>query len=65
VRSRKFAQVDKLRNSIPALKDQLEIVRRSSTWPWQPETLRNLLTPMLIPVVVYILQRYLGALLGF
>ena len=65
VRSRKFAQVDKLRNSIPALKDQLEIVRRSSTWPWQPETLRNLLAPMLIPVVVYILQRYLGALLGF
>ena len=65
VRTGKFRHVDEIRNSIPALKDQLEIVRRSPTWPWQPETLRNLITPMLIPVIVYLVQRYLGSVLGF
>lgn len=65
VKTAKFRHVDEIRNSIPALKDQLEIVRKSSTWPWQPETLRNLITPMLIPVVVYLVQRYLGSIFGF
>ena len=64
VRSKKFARVGEMRNSIGALKDELEIIQRRPTWPWQPDTLRNLLTPLLIPVVVYLIQRFFGAMFG-
>jgi len=56
--------VGEMRNSIGALKDELEIIQRRPTWPWQPDTLRNLLTPLLIPVVVYLIQRFFGAMFG-
>lgn len=65
VQSKKFARVGEMHASIGALKDELEIIRRIPTWPWQPETLRNLVTPMLLPVIVYLMQRYVGSALGF
>ncbi len=65
VQSKKFAHLGELRNSIAALKDELEIIRRIPTWPWQPDTLRNLFTPMLLPVIVYLAQRFFGSALGF
>jgi len=42
----------------------MEIVQKIRTWPWQTETLRNLLTPLLIPIFVYLVQRVLGGVLG-
>ena len=65
VRSKKFARVGEMRNSIAALKDELEIIQRRPTWPWQPDTLRNLLAPLLVPVIVYLMQRFAGGLLGY
>jgi len=64
VRNKKFARVAEMRNSIAALKDELEIIQRKPTWPWQPGTLLNLFTPMLIPVIVYLMQRFFGAIFG-
>lgn len=55
----KFAEVDKMRGSLSTLREQRELVQKISTWPWQPDTLRNLLTPLLIPLVVFIMQRLL------
>jgi hypothetical protein len=39
-------------------------VQKTSTWPWQPETIRNLLTPLLIPLVVFLMQRFLSSWFG-
>jgi hypothetical protein len=65
VRKGNLASVERLRDALGALKDELEMVQKISAWPWQPETLRNLLAPLLIPVVVYLIQRFFGAMFGF
>lgn len=62
---KKVVGMSELRHAIEALKIQTELVQRISTWPWQPETLRNLVTPLFFPVVVYVFQRYVGVFLGF
>ena len=64
VRREKYAEINKLRSTISTLKEGWEIVRKISTWPWEPETLRNLLLPLLIPVIAFLVQRYLGSLFG-
>ncbi len=60
-----FGKVNEMRTTIGALKDELEIVQKIPTWPWQPETLRNVLTPLLLPILIYLVQRYLGSMFGF
>jgi hypothetical protein len=60
----KFGEVDKMRGTLSALREEREMIQKIPTWPWQPETLRNLLTPFLIPVIVFLVTRYLGTILG-
>ena len=64
VRRKDYARLDKMRNAASILKDGWEIVRKIPTWPWEPETVRNLLIPFLIPVIAFLVQRYLGSLFG-
>jgi len=64
VAGKNLANISDLRSAVSALKDETEIVQKIPTWPWQPETLRNLFTPLLIPVFVYLVQRFFGGLLG-
>jgi len=64
LQKKKYADVDKMRGSLSTLREQRELVQKTSTWPWQPDTLRNLLTPLLIPIIVFLVQRYLGSFLG-
>jgi len=64
VASKKLAKISDLRTAVSALKDEMEMVQKIRSSPWQTETLRNLLTPLLIPVVVYLVQRFLGGLFG-
>ncbi len=59
-----LAKISDLRTAVSALKEETEIVQKIRTWPWQTETLRNLLTPLLIPIFVYLVQRVLGGVLG-
>ena len=65
VKTEKFDRVGELRNAISALKDEIETIRKTPTWPWQPDALRNLLAPMLLPIIVYLVQRFFGSMLGF
>jgi len=64
VNSKKFTDLSDLHTAVSALKDQREVVQKLATWPWQTETLRNLFTPLLIPIVVYLVSRVLGVLFG-
>jgi len=64
VASKGLAKISDLRTAVSALKEEIEIVQKIRTWPWQTETLRNLLTPLLIPIFVYLMQRVLGGVLG-
>lgn len=64
VSRKQFPEVDKMRGTLSVLREERELIQKIPTWPWQPETLRNLLTPFLIPVVVFLVTRYLGNFLG-
>jgi hypothetical protein len=64
VQKREFAKLARIQTGVMSLKNEQEIIQRIPTWPWQPGTLLNLLTPMLIPVIVYLIQRFFGAMFG-
>jgi hypothetical protein len=64
VAKRKHAAVEKLHVSQTALREQRELVQKTPSWPWQTDTLRNVFSPLAIAVVAYLIQRYLGGLLG-
>jgi len=38
-------------------------IKRISTWPWQPETLRTLVTTILAPIGIWLLQYILSKLM--
>ncbi len=59
-----YANISDMRNAVSMLKEEMEIVQKIRTLPWQTETLRNLLTPLLIPIFVYLVQRFLGGAFG-
>jgi hypothetical protein len=63
-RSGSYAEMAEIGNTISAHKESLDLVRKVSTWPWEPETVRNLLLPLLFPVIVFLIQRYLGSFFG-
>jgi hypothetical protein len=65
VRRRKLAKVGDLRNASAALREQIDSVQKVATWPWNPGSLRNLLLPVLLPLFLAVLQRYLLNFLGF
>ena len=53
-----------LSEAIASLETEQNALKRIPTWPWQPETVRSLITALLLPLalwtVQYILQRLLG-----
>ncbi len=54
----------KLKDTLTGLEIERNLLQKIPTWPWQPETLRGLITALLLPVVAFliqfVLQRWLG-----
>lgn len=57
---RSFAEVEGVNKSIVALQNELNMLEKAPTWPWNPDTVRILLTAILLPILVWIAQRILG-----
>jgi hypothetical protein len=49
-----------LRNVLGTLEEEKKVVKSFSTWPWQPETLRWLFTAMVLPLLLWFAQYFLG-----
>ncbi len=60
-----LAKIPEYRWSADALQNELNVVKAIPTWPWNPGTLRNLLVPLLLPLIITVLQRYVLVWLGF
>lgn len=56
--------LDLPQKSLGFLTAERDLIARTSTWPWQPATLRGFLSALLLPVILKLLQGALGALLG-
>lgn len=54
--SQDYAGVDDLHGALSTLRDTQEMIKGIPTWPWQPDTLRNVLAPLIFPVIVFLIQ---------
>ena len=59
-----YDKVDGIQKSLEALKAEHDVVEKISTWPWKTETLRSFLSAMALPIILYLLSRFFGRLLG-
>ena len=46
------------------LEIEQKALRRISTWPWQPETVRWLVTALVLPLGLWLVQYFLQRVLG-
>ena len=53
-----------LYRAITSLEIERDVLAKIPTWPWQPGTLRVALSPLLLPVAVWLIQRLLERFAG-
>ena len=53
-------QVDALDRTISALRHQREIIGKLPTWPWSAGTIRGFGSALLLPMILFLIQRYSG-----
>jgi len=59
-----LAVADRLNGTLAALERGRTALERIPTWPWRPETLRGMVGALVLPIMIFIVQRVLGRLLG-
>jgi hypothetical protein len=59
-----LAAADRLNGPLAALERGRIAIERIPTWPWRPETLRGMVGALVLPVLIFLVQRLLGRLLG-
>jgi hypothetical protein len=54
-----LADADAVNKHISSLLAERDVVARSPTWPWGPETLRGFVTALVLPVALWLVYRFL------
>jgi hypothetical protein len=57
-----FGNMVGMKDATEALTGQATVLDKLPTWPWQPETIRTVLTAMLLPLFIWLIQRILERL---
>ncbi len=57
-------RVDALDRTIAALRREREVIARLPTWPWSTGTIRGFGSALLLPILLFLIQRYLGTIFG-
>lgn len=58
------AAIESLDRAVAALRREREILRALPTWPWSTTTLRGVASALALPIVLFLIQRMLGQVLG-
>jgi hypothetical protein len=53
------ADADKLAMQLAGVMTERDALERVSTWPWEPATVTAFITTMVLPAIVWVLQRVL------
>jgi hypothetical protein len=61
--ARDTAQVDALDKTITALRHEREILKTLPTWPWSTGTIRGFASALFLPIVLFLIQRFLSQFL--
>lgn len=59
-----LAQVENLENALSSLEMAENQIKRISTWPWQTDTLRQMIGALLLPITIWIIQYFLSEILS-
>jgi hypothetical protein len=59
-----FDAISKLSSSINLVEKEIGTLKSISTWPWQPETPRWLFTALILPLLMWLAQYFLGKYLS-
>lgn len=54
----------RLKDALTGLDIEHNFLQKIPTWPWQPETLRGLITALLLPIVAFLIQHFLQSALS-
>jgi len=60
VDSNSLDEADGLNKILASLFLEAEALRKASTWPWKPETLRGFVSAVTLPVLVWLIPTVLG-----
>ncbi len=60
----KLEKIGELSTTLSTLEKELSALSKIPTWPWQPETVRWLITALILPLGLWILQFILQRVLG-
>ena len=55
-----YDDVMNLSMAIGSLEQEIKRIEKMPTWPWEPETFRWLITAMVLPLLVWVAQYFLG-----
>lgn len=55
----KYSEVGDIKSTLDALLVERGVVAKASTWPWEPDALRGVLTAVLLPILIWIVTRIL------
>jgi hypothetical protein len=55
-----YKEMANLSIAFGSLEMEINTITKTKTWPWQPETLRWLLTALVLPLLMWIAQHFLG-----
>lgn len=64
VAARQVEGVDDWQKALAALDLERAQIEKLPTWPWRPEALRGLVAAILLPTVIWLIQRLLDRLMG-
>ena len=59
-----LAALEAHKGALGTLKDMRDFIQQLPTWPWQPGTLKNLVAPLLVPAIVFLIRQILSRLIG-
>ncbi len=57
-----LAQADALNKTLASLVSERDVLERLPTWPWRPGTLGTFVTALGLPIVIFLVTRYLDRL---
>jgi hypothetical protein len=64
VDNHEFQRTTALKDSLTALDIHAKTIHKIPTWPWDPETFRTLITALLLPIALFVIQFVLGNVLA-
>jgi hypothetical protein len=59
-----LSDADAVNKNINSLLAERDVLARTPTWPWAPETLRGFTTALLLPIILWLIFRFLERGLG-